>query len=737
MGIQGFYNFAKTNYNSRGKRCFLEKNDIKYDYVFLDYQSLFYNIVNLYKEVNYLIRLLYNLRKECEEQKNPFFDAVTGKSNMNYSIVLYIINNYKNLFKKLGLDLGKPSNYMPVYEQNKQEQREHNIAKINALLALFPVDEIVFIDVIVEDIINHTMHIASNHLKEYQIGKIIQIKPENCLIFFDGIPSIAKMKEQIGRRIGGTIFKYINKDIVNNIKSTPALDLEKEIYSKFLPDQISIGIDTPVVNKTRQRLKELGYNVNDVNKYGEAEHQIMKKLTEPQFKRKEILLASPDADLILLGMISLKLNNFNLTIYRESAKVDGGLYFDYEYSYEFVDEYEYLPQEVSMIKDGKLVPTTTFVKTKKLEQVSKLISPYKRDIVYIKLNKLANNFGLSTPNKVYDVSYLFLLLGDDFIPIIPSFNVDALTKILDIYNRMSAGFHIINIKSNPFEINFTNLISFLDDLKNDEQILFENKRSKHDGNVKKRETQAKNDFKNIKKFFNISPDREIVKKRQVYLDKGILLKDNATTELLIHELTQSPPMEKAESTKMIKNYLEGCQFIFDLYFLNDNKNYKWHYKYEVAPHLSDIVKFLNTINPYPAAAATVEYKKAFDYSNGLNIKQEFKFMDIELYKLYSNESKNKIFREIYNRIFPGDAAGDAAIDNSVPLTDEEFTRAFTFANVKKIFMCTNQMYFNKCINYDDSMIDPNTAKFNRCIDTTYLNKYLKYKTKYLKLLEKN
>jgi hypothetical protein len=716
MGIQGFYNFAKTNYNrdSRGKKCFLEKNDIKYDikydYVFLDYQSLFYNIVNLYKEVNYLIRLLYNLRKECEEQKNPFFDA--GKSNMNYSIVLYIINNYKNLFKKLGLDLGKPSNYMPVYEQNKQEQREHNIAKINALLALFPVDENVFIDVIVEDIKNHTMYIASNHLKEYQIGERREIKPENCLIFFDGIPSIAKMKEQIGRRIGGTIFKYINKDIVNNSQ----LPLEKEIYSKFLPDQISIGIDTPVVNKTRQRLKELGYNVNDENKYGEAEHQIMKKLTEPQFKRKEILLASPDADLILLGMISLKLNNFNLTIYRESVNVDGGNDFKYKYYYKLVDEYEYLPPY--------------YIQTKKLEQVSKFTSPYERDIVYIKLNKLANNFGLSTSNKVYDVSYLFLLLGDDFIPIIPSFNVDALTKILDIYNRIVKKYSYFNIIStNPFEINFPHLIYFLDDLKNDEQTLFDDKQRKHDGNVTKRVTQAKKDFNKIKTFLNIPDDREIIKKKQLYLEKGVLLKDDATTELLIHKLKQSPQMEKAESTKMIKNYLEGCQFIFDLYFLNDNKNYKWHYKYEVAPHLSDIVKYLKSIKPGDDA----KYKKAFDYSNGLNIKQEFKFMDIELYKLYSNESKNKIFREIYNRIFPG----AAAIDNSVPLTEKEFIDAFTFANVKKIFMCTNQMYFNKCINYDDSMIDPDTAKFNRCIDTKYLNKYLKYKTKYLKLLEKN
>lgn len=706
MGIQGFYNFTKNNYNGRGKpRCFFqEKGQGYYNYVFLDYHALFYNIVNLYKEVNYLIRLLYDLKSKCATTENPFFKT-DGTGKDNYFIVLYIIRNFPNLFTKLGLTLSTISNFMPVYNGRKtiQQQQDHNRSKINALLALFPVAEDLFIDVIVEDIINHTENIGYQHL--YINRRTNTFDHKQCLIFFDGIPSVAKMREQLDRRVGAAVFKYINKDIVTTTASTASIDLEKEMYSKFLPEQISIGKDTPVVLKTRARLEALGYDVNDTNKYGEAEHQIMKKISEDRFSRKKILLSSPDADLILLGMISLTLYDIDLSIYRETVIVEGGLDFSYNYS------------------------LTTDTKG----NVS-VISPYKRDIVYIVLKKLITNFGLDTPNKVFDISYLFLLLGDDFIPIIPSFNVKALESILTIYFRMistDSKFKIIN--SDPFEINVPNLIIFLDSLKDLEPSLFTEKQTKHNKNVGLRLKQTRDEFASIKRFFNISDDREIIKKKQFYLDKGILLKDT-TTELLIKDLTANPTIAQADYNKMIKNYLEGCQFIFDLYFLNDIKSYKWHYTYTTAPHLKDVVSFLKKVH-------ATDYKTVFDYSKGLNIKRDFQFMDIEFYKSYSNENKNKIFREIYNRIIPP-AAGAAAIDNSVPLTEAEFTTAFTFANVKKIFNCINKMYFNKCIEYDDSMIDPDTAKFNKSIDPSLLNKYyyqkyLKYKSKYLKLLEKD
>jgi len=705
MGIQGFYNFIKNNYNGRGKpRCFfLEKANGYYNYVVLDYHALFYNIVNLYKEVNYLIRILYDLKNKCNTAENPFFNT-DGPVKNDYFIVLYIIRNFPNLFTKLGLKLDDETNFMPLYNPRKtlQQQQDHNRSKINALLSLFPIAEDFYIDVIVDDIVDHTYYIARQHL--FIDRRTDRFNPSQCLIFFDGIPSVAKMKEQLDRRVGVAIFKYINQDIVDTTSSTASIDLEKEIYSKFLPETISIGKGTPVVLKTRAKLEALGYNVNDTNKYGEAEHQIMKKLSESKYNGKKILLSSPDADLILLGMISISLNNIDLSIYRETVIVEGGLDFSYKYNF-FTDERGYVTVQ----------------------------SPYKRDIVYIVLKKLMINLGLTTAFKVFDISYLFLLLGDDFIPIIPSFNVKALESILSVYQTITstdARYRVIN--TDPFQINLPNLIFFLDKLKDLEGSLFTEKQTKHNKNVGQRLKQTRDDFASFKRFFNISDDREIIKKKQFYLDKGLLLKNDGSTELLIKDLVRTTALPQSEYDKMIKKYLEGCQFIFDLYFLNDIKNYKWHYTYNTAPHLKDVVSFLKKL---PVS----DYKTIFDYSNGLNIKRDFQYMDLDFYKSYSDENKNKIFREIYNRVFPP-ASGAAVIDNSVPLTGAEFKAAFTFANVKKIFNCVNKMYFNKCVDYDDSMIDPDTAKFNKTIDPSLLNKYyyqkyLKYKSKYLKLSE--
>lgn len=701
MGIQGFFNFIKRGYSgSREDRTmafFRSKQRQPYNYLFLDYQALFYNVVNLYREVNYLIRLLYDLKDKCETAQNPFFKDARGTLSDEYRIVYYIITNFPNLFKKLGVRIDNVNSYMPVFNSAHDiaKQQQENKSKIDKLLALFPITEATFVDIVVDDMIDHTNYVAGEHLKVTR-GTF---DPKQCYIFFDGVPSIAKMKEQLSRRVGLTVFKFINEDIVASAPASDSTNREKEMYSKFLPEALQIGKDTPVVNKTRAKLEAMGYNVNDNNKYGEAEHQIMKVLTEPKFNGKTVLLSSPDADLILLGMISSKMNNINMSIYRETVVIDGGMDFKYNY-----------------LVDGASGAVS---------------SPYKRDINYILLNNLMSNLGLTSIQKVFDISYLFLLLGDDFIPIIQTFNVMALEKILEVYASIlssNARFNVINLA--PLSINYDNLVFFLDKLKDKEATIYTDKTDRHSSALGKRKSQAQSDFRDIKYFLKLVPPRDEIKKKQLYLEKGLLINADNSIELLINPLTPIPPAPAAELNKIIKKYLEGCQFIFDLYFLNDIKNYKWHYTYDYSPKVSQIVSYLKSFR-------TAERPPLFDYSNGLKIKETFNYMDIPMYKAYSLENKNKALRGIYERIVPP-APGSEPIDSSVPLTEAEMRAAFTYANVKKIFSCNNQIYFNKCIDYDDTMIDPELPAFNREISPAllqkyYYEKYLKYKAKYLSL----
>lgn len=707
MGIPQFFNYIKNKYSKRPyKKCIYDTQPpYKYDYIFLDYQSLFYNVKNLYNEINYLIRLLYKLLDDCETS-NPFHTSLFQETD-DYLILKHIISTYKNVFEEIGIN---STTCMPTITLPK-EQKNENITKIKAILDKFPLSDETLINCIVKDMIEQTHNITIIHLSSSIL--------KNVHIYFDGIPSIAKVKEQLSRRINGTITGYIKKDILKTTPDTPAIIKEKELKSKLInTDSISIGVDTPVVNKTRDELKRLGYTVNDNNKYGEAEHQIMKTLSNKSFSRKNILLASPDADLILLSMICNISNNTNIELYRETVN------FNYKYDI------------------NKSIVT----------------SPYQREIYYMKINQLKENMGLTTSQKVLDVSYLFLILGDDFVPIIPTLNVDALDKIIEIYEtilKTTPGFKIINKT-----LNHTNFIYFLNKFKDIEASIYASKTAKFNDKVAKRIKDSNKEYAYLQSYLMLNSSNEIITKKEFYLDKGILLPSN---KLLINKLV---PIEAYNEDK-IKKYLEGCQFIFDLYFLNDIKNYKWFYPYETSPQISDIITCLT---------GKKDVSVYFDYVKGNNIKTNLTYLDIPSYTKYLTDNKNKILRDIYNRIFPvgsvtvleshdetsiekamavlsswksekkvklsasaSEFIPSHSITISKPLTVEEMETTFTYSNIEKIYACHNQLYFNKCLDYDGNPINPDTDEYNVKIKaellggSNYYNKYLKYKNKYMSL----
>jgi len=747
MGIPQFFNYIKNKYDKKPyKKCIYDTPaPYKYDYIFLDYQSLFYNVKNLYNEINYLIRLLYKLL-DASEKSNPFYTSLFQETN-EYLIVKYIISSYKNVFDEIGINT---TTCMPTITLPK-DQKNENITKIKAILDKFPLSDEILINCIVKDMIEQTYNITRKHLSSSN--------RKNVYIYFDGIPSIAKVKEQLSRRINGTITAYIKKDILKTTPDTPAIIKEKEIKSKLInTDSISIGVDTPVVNKTRDELIRLGYTVNDNNKYGEAEHQIMKTLSNKSFSRKKILVASPDADLILLSMICNVTNNTNIELYRETVLVENTM--DFKYNYDIIKGI--------------------------------VSSPYQREIYYMKINQLKDNMGLTTSQKVLDISYLFLILGDDFVPIIPTLNVDALDKIIETYDdilKTISGFKIIDKT-----LNHKNFIYFLYKFKDIEATIYISKTTKFNDKVSKRIKDSNKDYTNLQSYLMLDGTNEIIIKKEFYLDKGILLPSN---KLLINKLL---PLEDYNEDK-IKKYLEGCQFIFDLYFLNDIKNYKWFYPYETAPQIFNIITFLT---------GKKDFSVYFDYINGNNIKTNLTYLDIPSYKKYLTDNKNKILRDIYNRIFPiapgsstpvsstpvsstpvsstpvsstpdsstpdsstpdsstPDSSDKTAIEKAMaallawkpkekvklsasarefiptnsttiskPLSVEEMEKTFTYANVEKIYECHNQLYFNKCLDYDGNPINPNTDEYNVKIradllgGSDYYNKYLKYKNKYL------
>jgi len=674
MGIGGFFFYLK---DQKAPKAFKLTNEKKYDYLVLDYHSLFHNIKNLYEEINYFIRILFNAKYEYQIGNNYFFKDLKGRliKSEPYLFIENIYRTYPYLFSLIGI--------RNIYFDKSNLAKV--ISEIDTILSKFPVSEENIKKAMIYDIIQHTENLA----RQYTSG------PATTLIYFDGIPSVSKMKEQLNRRISLNITKMINTNIVKNVDIVeglaglalgPRKATESEIRSKLILNFPPINLNEPVINETRTILQSKGFIINNQLKYGEAEHQIMKDLREAKYTGKNILLASPDADLILLSMLAFVFNNTKIDIYREG--IINTTNFEFAWRYELKLSQGAPPQ---------------------------VISPYGRDVHFIFIDELITSLNLNTPQKILDISYLILLLGDDFIPVVSTLNVKALDYIITLYEKLKIP--IIDITT--MSIDYRNLTSFIVEFAKEEDSLLAIKKSAFDKKLGFKSKNTNIDYSKYKKFMKI--DENLLSKKIFYLENGFIVNDDGSLEQLTKPFQKIEPL----TDDVIIKYLQGYQFIFDLYYNNNIKNYKWFYPYEVAPTLNEIAKFLTTTK--------MSMSTVFDYSNGIDIKKDLNFFNLETYKKYIEDNKDKIIRNIIRNIITEKPVTTTDVPETMELSRPNLEKYFTYDNLKIIYKCFNDLYLQSCINYDKNLIDPDTAEYNTKIDASMLKKYLKYKNKYIAL----
>jgi hypothetical protein len=611
---------------------------------------------------------------------NYFFKELKGRliKSEPYLFIEHIFKTYLYLFTLIGVK----NIYFDKFNLAT------TIDQIDNILSKFPVSEENIKKAMINDIIQHTEYLA----RQYTSG------PSKTLIYFDGIPSVSKIKEQLNRRISLNITKMINTNIVQNVDIVeglaglavgPRKATESEIRSKLIINFPPINLNEPLINETRTILQSKGFIINNQLKYGEAEHQIMKDLRNAQFKDKNILLASPDADLILLSMLAFVFNNTKIDIYREGIISPSN--FDFGWRYE--------------LKLAQGVPP-------------QVLSPYGRDVHFILIDELITSLNLNTPQMILDISYLILLLGDDFIPVVSTLNVKALDYIITLYERLKIP--IIDITT--MSINYRNLTSFIVEFAKEESSLLAIKKSAFDKKIGFKSKNANTDYSKYKKFMNI--DENLTSKKIFYLEHGFIVKDDGSLE----QLTKTFQKIEALTEDVIIKYLQGYQFIFDLYYNNNIKNYKWFYPHEVAPTLNEIARFLTTTK--------MSMSTVFDYTNGIDINRDLNFFNLATYKKYIEDNKDKIIRNIIRNIITEKPIATSDDPETIELSKQNLEKYFTYDNLKIIYKCFNDLYLQSCINYDKNLIDPDTAEYNTKIDGSMLKKYLKYKNKYLALKNK-
>jgi hypothetical protein len=702
MGISGFYNYIKKDkfYNNKSNKAIINKlpEDKKYDFLFFDFQSGIYSVKNELLEYDYLIRLIYYIKFQLNKGNNILYNLGL---ETKYKIIIDRI--YLKFKKFIGI------NYDIINLPNDSTIIMNSCNELICAFTKKTNDD--FNKYFVDKTFDNTLKIINDHKLSYN----------QCYIFFDGVPSIAKLKEQLIRRIEPIISNNIQKKLYNELELE--IDNDKFNINEFLPYlsisyNIQISVDTPIINELIYKFKTNTPDIyiNDISKYGEAEHQIMRFIEnngyqkgENKFFKKSILLSSPDSDLILFAFI-MYCKNYYIDIYK----------------YEF-------------ISDNNFLFNTEF----------SLINPYCEQVEYILIEQLIKNMltrgydiNQSVCNKLLDLTFILLILGDDYLPTIPNIDVNNISDIIFIYNNYKKNnSNIIYIQTNfginisKYVLNFNNFKIFLNLMSE-----YKNKQNYSLNEIKLEKLKYKinnnkikdDDYCKVKEYYFIDyTNKEEIFKKIYYFNKGLIM-DTVNTNIYNNFLTINEEDFFSPCTEeMLKKYCEGCSFIIDIYYNNNLQNYFWYYPFEKSPRMNEIADYIQT--------KIKSYTNTFDYYNkntdsphGLfdNISKEYKYFSRKQYSLYINKKKKEILDSILKKI--NEKRKNIQLSEYSNIYD-----AFIYDNINIIYSCINKIYINKCLNYDVELNDANTQDItNLKIENFtggYYEKYIKYKIKYIKL----
>ena len=350
----------------------------------------------------------------------------------------------------------------------------------------------------------------------------------------DGVAPLAKIKQQRDRR-----YKSIKtKEYIYNKKKEFAIDTET------IWDSNCITPGTEFMSKLN---KELNYFIENEIKFdgkiifsssdepGEGEHKILQYLRRKSKNNSEYeCIYGLDADLIMLSMIS---GRNNIYLFREN----------YENSYDIVN--------IKILKDC-----------------------LEKDI----LEHLTNADNISSQNLINDFVFYCFLLGNDFIPTIPSLRIKdgSIIRLISIYCSIYDNLNEYLVLKNKINENFLLLLfenlSMIEEYTLQTYTNYDNNLNKNNNNNFKNEYE-KHIFeyeKNIiyeKEDLNIGYDDYKYKyyNKYFYLDYNLDNMDN-----------------------LYKSYINTLQWIYKYYFYQCS-NWLFYYPYYVTPFASDIYKFLS------------------------------------------------------------------------------------------------------------------------------------------------
>ena len=447
----------------------------------------------------------------------------------------YIVKNHASIIRKLSANLMKADNL--YLDSNSTIYDVIHKMDVNPL---FPGK------MSSSDITNYIISKVIETIKEY----ITTIKPKNrVFIAFDGVAPVAKIEQQRSRRFKSLYQNSVSKSLLKNEKADPwntTAITPGTVFMNSLNEQIAIAFNNPALFNLKSII------VSGSDKYGEGEHKIFKYIRDnaEDHREQNTVIYGLDADLIMLSINHLPISP-HIYLFRET------------------------PHFIQSI-NSDLEPNESYL----------LDIPELANIITLDMNNGQELTCEQQSNRIYDYIFLCFFLGNDFMPHFPAVNIrtGGVDKMLNAYKATigSTNENLTDGKTIYWK-NVRKLVQFLAD--NETEYL----KQEH----KKRDKKEKYKLPDITpenkldKFINIPTfDRTVEKYINPYNNNWQSRYYNSLFDMEINE----------ENNKMIcMNYLEGLEWTMK-YYTTDCCDWRWCYRYNYPPLLSDLIKYIPCFN---------------------------------------------------------------------------------------------------------------------------------------------
>ena len=339
------------------------------------------------------------------------------------------------------------------------------------------------------------------------------VKPKKKLILcVDGVAPISKQNQQRQRRFRNAKESNCVFDSNCITPGTRFMDYLSKYIDWYLKNCINTDINWQNI--------EVIFSNEKVP--GEGEHKIMNYIRKYGIKSETYCMFGLDSDLI---MLALSTHFPNFYILREDLYDKNNLYF--------------------LINIGKVYDT-----------LCQMLEWKNDKIQYIK------------ENAINDFIFLCFIVGNDFLPHIPSFEIieNGIELIIEVYKEIASSYgHITEKNNDKVEFITKSLKAYLEMIGRYEKENFENKLMKK----KSFFTDHLLEQSCIENYYI-----DIEKYKELY-NKKHFIKDDYNIEKICHE------------------YLEGMQWVLS-YYTKGLSNWEFYFKFQYSPFASDLAIYIDT-----------------------------------------------------------------------------------------------------------------------------------------------